>query len=325
MQSLRRYKGDYVIRLQYDVRQRYEEPLSIAFLDKGKELLQIHGHLDTPFEVRGNTVYYGRYSRLSHGCTVVAQSIIDGSTQWSTFVDNALGKPMCFSIYSNAVLLRLDGDKLCVIGHEGIGDYTAQVDIKTGVLLEMRDVASGSTPKQNNPKESQEKLGQPGAWSEERACIGHSLQRYRGDNLIRMLYDSSRPDGNPLTITFLDGKQELLSIVGHVGTVFQVQGTTVYYVEYLTSTPDCTVVAQDIATHQVRWRTKVGRAKPSSLQGSYFSSVTLELLRDRLIVQGHETAGDYSATIDADTGRLVSKSETPATPEPGAGQPPAKK
>jgi hypothetical protein len=127
---LKRYNGSYKV----EARTETDGSTLIQVLRDNKDLFSWKGHGRSPFVfVSEHVLVFAEYNPHASGCRLIAQDLESGKRIWEARLQG-LG-PVEHSAYSNRINLRGHQDHVTVLGSEGAGNYTEQVDLKTGKTI----------------------------------------------------------------------------------------------------------------------------------------------------------------------------------------------
>ncbi len=161
-------------------------------------------------------------------------------------------------------------------------------------------------------------------WSLQKASTMHSISNCNATFQIQTDFNPKDKD-NPITFTFLKSTgKSVFSFNGHRSTEYMVYSNTCYYTKYVPMMPDCTIIAVDLMSAHQTWCRVVGLNKTMGFS-LYSNSVKLQIERNRLVVSGHESAGDYVAELDLMSGKILEQrttlAEAQVSREASRGQP----
>jgi PQQ enzyme repeat len=149
------------------------------------------------------------------------------------------------------------------------------------------------------------------AWTENRTSILHSLSQTTSPYDILLMRPRDRPAA--LHIKFMEGERQIHAWWGHHHSVFIVKDRRLYYAEFDPGAPGGHVVAVDLQTGKVIWRSRlkgVGQP-PRSIPGNLID-MTLSSDGQVLCVFGSESTGRYYELKDVETGETVGHKVFPA-------------
>src|SRR5262245_44370481 len=142
-------------------------------------------------------------------------------------------------------------------------------------------------------------------WQEDQASVGYSFRRYQGAFQLELVRTGNHV-GDDRVRFVADGK-EVYAWRGHYATAFVVSrdDSLLYYADYHPSSSGCRLVAVDLCTGKVRWKSDLEGLGPID-HSKYRNKVTLDLLEDGVLcVRGNESAGNYVEFVDGRTGKTV--------------------
>jgi hypothetical protein len=152
--SLQQFHAQCEVCTVFDPRQG--ESLKYNFVQDGKTVVSLRGHIKSAFIGSGDRLYFADYPMDSFGCTVSAYDLHSGKKLWSTQLHGE--RPKGHSAYSNFVWMRMsdpneavgeaNGAAIVVTGAESYCDYAEILDSETGASLALKiyRVGFGSPP-----------------------------------------------------------------------------------------------------------------------------------------------------------------------------------
>lgn len=135
-------------------------------------------------------------------------------------------------------------------------------------------------------------------WKDERATLEFSVQR------CKLKVETQTNDFRGASITVHAGDDQVVTIDGHTGTSFVVQGLTLYYADYHPMSTGCAVVAMDLKTGKQLWRTTLKGLGPVK-HFKYYNAVALDVDEGALRVVGKESQGRYIEFVDRENGTTL--------------------
>ena len=146
---------------------------------------------------------------------------------------------------------------------------------------------------------------------DEEASAFYSLFGYGGTCQVRMTYDPANPMA--LSFEFVRKGKDVLTIQGHLMSVFESAGDVLYFAHYRYASGGSVVTAHDLVTGRQLWETRVTGVREIA-HSKYSNRVTIHIESgvgadkgDELAISiaGHEGSGDYIEVLDAATGTVL--------------------
>ena len=135
------------------------------------------------------------------------------------------------------------------------------------------------------------------------------LGRNQSDYGITLMSDSSTESSIRIAVT--RGTREVYSWVGHSGTIFDVIGDTLYYVNVCSSgSVGGLVHAVDLKDGELLWKTRLRGMGPTD-HSAYSNRLAMRPSGTLLYFFGRESQGDYIEVIDLRKGKTVSHRVVP--------------
>jgi hypothetical protein len=139
-------------------------------------------------------------------------------------------------------------------------------------------------------------------WSEDEMSLFRSISNIDGYGLevvrpkkfagwysIRVVYDAA----------------EIYSFQAHSLTIFTQVSDTLYLADYSPRTTGCTIIAFDLKSKKVIWRTALRALGPPEAHSAYSNQVTMRVNGDEIVVFGNESNGKYVELLSRKTGKTV--------------------
>jgi hypothetical protein len=149
---------------------------------------------------------------------------------------------------------------------------------------------------------------------DEEASAFYSLFGYGGTCQVHMTYDPANPMA--LSFEFVRKGKDVLTIQGHLMSVFESAGDVLYFAHYRYASGGCVVTAYDLVTGRQLWETRLTGVRETG-HSKYFNRVTIHIesgvgadKADKgdefaISITGHEGSGDYIEVLDSATGTVL--------------------
>ena len=119
-----------------------------------------------------------------------------------------------------------------------------------------------------------------------------------------MTYDTMK-FGSPISFEFVLEKKTIITIEGHLNSVFRGNDGVLYFVHYHPSRSGGKVSAHDLKTGKKLWETILTAVGPIG-HSAYTNQIAMNIQqKDLITIQGREAYGDYTEILDSKTGTLL--------------------
>lgn len=142
----------------------------------------------------------------------------------------------------------------------------------------------------------------------------HSLASLKSNVEVHVV--CSIRNSHMMEFRLVENEQVKIAFRGHMYSTFRMDEKLLYFCQYGTSFPGCTVIAYSVETGKEVWRTKLHQKSPSGGSG-YYNRVNMQLKSgsyprkkvedgaSTLLVWGSESYCDYIEALDAATGEYL--------------------
>ena len=141
-------------------------------------------------------------------------------------------------------------------------------------------------------------------WSDAESDVRFSASHAGHDYTVELTQDTRFPDGG-LFIRLIARGKPVYSWRGHKRSVFVVRGSELVYADYNPSAAGCRLVAVDLRTARVLWKSNLEGVDRLSVFGSENYVAMSRYDCKTVAVWGWETDGRYLELVDLKTGKTV--------------------
>ena len=141
-------------------------------------------------------------------------------------------------------------------------------------------------------------------WEKEQASVFFSQKQYKGGCEVELQKPGLEGGIANTTIRFKDGDKEVLSMIGHDGTVFVERKNDLYYADFSQYSSGCSMIAYDLKAKKRHWKADLKGLGPID-HTKYHNAVILEFKDDALHILGMESAGKYVEYVELKSGKTL--------------------
>ena len=150
-------------------------------------------------------------------------------------------------------------------------------------------------------------------WSKEKASLAYSIKQHLPDYEVERVREKEYY--TPINIRTKKDRKVIYSLEnGHENTVFTRWKDILYIAEYSPIATGCEVVALDLNTGKLLWKTQLEGIGPTG-HSKYLNLVNIQTDGQKVIVTGNEAHGRYVEHLDLQSGRALANKKFNADPD----------